>query len=94
MTCTKIRTFLFTASAVALGACTTIKLNDDNTTTITHKAGAGVGQDLATRACRKAGERSALIISSVNKDEALPPGTGRQQTTFRCSSDERKPTSH
>ncbi len=81
------RVLLFAACAVAACACTTIKLNhDDNTNTITHKAGADVGQTLATRACRKAGERSAVIISSVNKDPSSPPGTGRQVTTFRCTS--------
>nr|AQQ74416.1 hypothetical protein [uncultured bacterium] len=73
---------------VLLGACTTIKLNHDNTNSITYKGGPEVGQQLATRACRKAGERSAIIISTVNKDPSLPPGTGRQVATFRCSSDE------
>jgi hypothetical protein len=80
------RIILLAACAVTLSACTTIKLNKDNTNTITHKAGAGVAQDLATRACRKAGELRAVIISSVNKDATLPQGTGRQVTTFRCTS--------
>jgi hypothetical protein len=77
------------AAALALVGCTTIKLNHDNTNSITYNGGPEVGQQLATRACRKAGERSAVIISTVNKDPSLPEGTGRQVTTFRCSSDER-----
>ena len=75
----------------ALGGCTTIKLNDDNTNTITHKAGAGVGQQLGDRACRRAGERRAVIISTMNKDPSLPEGEGRQVTTFRCTSSEPTP---
>ena len=71
---------------VLLGACTTIKLNDDNTNTITHNAGEGVAQDLAGRACHRAGERRAVIISTLNKDPSKPEGTGRQVTTFRCTS--------
>jgi len=83
------RAVVFAACAIVATACTTIKLNHDNTNTITYKGDADVGLELATRACRKAGERSAVIISTVNKDKTLPPGTGRQATTFRCSSDER-----
>ena len=71
---------------VLMGACTTIKLNDDNTNTITHKAGEGVAQGLAARACHRAGERRAVIISTMNKDPSKPEGTGRQVTTFRCTS--------
>ena len=71
---------------VLMGACTTIKLNGDNTNTITHKAGEGVAQDLAARACHRAGERRAVIISTMNKDPSKPEGTGRQVTTFRCTS--------
>jgi hypothetical protein len=37
--------------------------------------------------CQKAGETSAIIVSTVNKDPALPAGQGKQLTTFRCSSD-------
>ena len=85
------RIILLTA-AIALTACTTIKLNHGNTNSITYKGGPEVGQQLATRACRKAGERSAVIISTVNKDPSLPEGTGRQVTTFRCSSDDRPPS--
>ena len=86
-----LRITLLTA-AIALAACTTIKLNHDNTNSITYKGGPDVGQQLATRACRKAGERRAVIISTINKDPSLPEGTGRQVTTFRCSSDERAPS--
>lgn len=77
----------------AAGGCTTIKLNDDNTNTITHKAGAEMGQQLGDRACRRAGERRAVIISTVNKDPSLPEGEGRQVTTFRCTSSEPTPGS-
>lgn len=84
------RTFLFATwiCAAVLAACTSVKLNRDNTSTITYSGGPEVGLDLATRACRKAGERSAAIISTVNKDLSLPPGEGRQVTTFRCYSGE------
>ena len=80
---------LFLVCALALGACTTIKLNHDNTNTITHKGGAEEGKRLADRACGKAGEARAIIVSTVNKDPSLPEGTGRQMTTFRCTSDKR-----
>lgn len=79
-----------TMCCALLGACTTIKLNDDNTNTITHKEGEGVAEELATRACHTAGERRAVIISTVNKDPSKPEGTGRQVTTFRCTSQERQ----
>jgi hypothetical protein len=72
----------------ALSACTVVKINPGDTTTIEHEAGADVGKDLATRACRKAGQSKAVIVSTVNKDETQPPGAGRQVTTFRCSSSE------
>jgi hypothetical protein len=80
-----IRTGLFLL--LALSACTMVKINPGDTTTIEHEAGADVGKDLATRACRKAGQKTAVIVSSINKDANLPPGTGRQVTTFRCSSE-------
>ena len=73
-----------------IGACTTIKIGKDDTSTIVYTGGADVGMNLATRACRKAGQRSAEIISTVNKDPALPAGTGRQVSTFRCSAAEPK----
>lgn len=80
--------FSLFACALIFSACTTVKLNHDNTNTITYSGGPEVGLDLATRACRKAGERRAIIISTINKDASLPEGTGRQVTTFRCSSSE------
>jgi|GEM_PF-1343987 hypothetical protein len=83
----------FAAVAARLGACTTIKLNHDNTNTITYRGGPEVGLELATRACRKAGETSAIIISTMNKDPSLPPGKGRQVSIFRCTSAEPHPTS-
>jgi hypothetical protein len=85
-----MRTILI-AGVLMFSACTTVKLNGDNTNTITYNGGPEVGMDLATRACRKAGERRAIIISTINKDASLPEGTGRQVTTFRCSSSEHQP---
>lgn len=82
------RSGLLLSLAVLCASCTTVKLNDDNTNSITYSGGSEVGQDLATRACRKAGERRAIIISTVNKDPSRPAGAGRQVTTFRCSSDD------
>jgi hypothetical protein len=82
-----MRTSLFAVFAMTMAACTTIKLNDGNTNTITHNEGAGVAEDLTARACRKSGGGKAVIISTINKDASLPPGKGRQVTTFRCSSD-------
>jgi hypothetical protein len=80
--------FLLIVCILICSACTTIKLNHDNTNTITYSGGPDVGLELATRACRKAGERRAIIISTINKDASLPDGTGRQVTTFRCTSSE------
>jgi hypothetical protein len=71
--------------AALLSGCTVIKINGDDTTTIEHKAGVGVAQDLANRSCRRAGKQSAVLISTVNKDVTLPQQSGRQVTTFRCS---------
>jgi hypothetical protein len=75
---------LFTLCAI-VSACTTIKINHDDTETIVYRGGVEVAKDLTTRACRRAGQPSAEIISTVNKDPALPVGTGKQVTTFRCS---------
>ena len=50
-----------------------------------------VGQALANRACVKAGQMSAEIVSTVNKDPKLPPGEGKQVTTFRCSASPPRP---
>lgn len=74
------------AMCMAICACTIIKINPDDTETIEYSGGPEVAKDLTTRACRKAGQASAEIISTVNKDPSLPEGTGRQVTTFRCSS--------
>lgn len=84
-------TLLVLCSVVGVGACTVIKINEGDTETIEYSGGPDVAKDLTTRACRKAGQQSAQIISTVNKDPALPPGTGRQVTTFRCSSATRPP---
>jgi hypothetical protein len=81
-----IRTALL-AACVIFGACTVVKIGKGDTNTIQHDGGADVAQDLANRACRRAGgQQQAQIISTENKDPALPPGTGKQVTTFRCSS--------
>ena len=74
------------ACVLFASACTIVKINADDTTTIEHEGGAEVAKDLSARACRKAGQQRAEIISTVNKDPALPAGTGRQVTTFRCTS--------
>lgn len=76
---------LLAAAALCTGACTMVRVNSDDTSTIEHKGGVEVGRDLANRACRRAGQQSAEIISTVNKNPELPPETGKQVTTFRCS---------
>lgn len=81
------RAFIALACIVSVTGCATVKINHDGTNTITHKGGADVGKQLADRACKDAGEQSAIDVATVNKDASLPPGSGRQQTTFRCSSD-------
>lgn len=81
-----IRTVALLALCASFSACTTIKLGPGDTSSITYQGGPEVGKDLATRACRKAGQQSAEIISTVNKDASLPAGTGKQMVTFRCSS--------
>jgi hypothetical protein len=74
------------ALCVLLGACTTIKIGEGDTSSITYEGGPEVANDLASRACRRAGQQSAQIISIENKDASRPPGTGKQVVTFRCSS--------
>lgn len=78
------------ALCVIVSACTTIKINPGDTETIEYEGGVEVAKDLTTRVCRRAGQRSAEIISTVNKNPALPAGTGKQVTTFRCSAVERR----
>jgi hypothetical protein len=79
--------FTLLAACAFLGACTVVKINAGDTNTITHGPGDGVAENLANRACVKAGQHSAVIVSTVNKDAKLPPGQGKQVTTFRCSAD-------
>ncbi len=76
---------LLLIGALVTGACTMVRVNSDDTSTIEHKGGIEVGRDLADRACRRAGQQHAEIISTVNKNPEDPPGTGKQVTTFRCS---------
>jgi hypothetical protein len=83
-----IRSALLSSLCVVIGACTTIKVNKDDTSTIEHEGGVEVAKDLTTRVCVRAGQKSAEIISTVNKDPALPAGSGKQVTTFRCSAAE------
>jgi len=85
-----MRSAVLSSLCVVLGACTTIKVNKDDTSTIEHDGGVEVAKDLSTRACVRAGQKSAEIISTVNKDPALPAGSGKQVTTFRCSAAEPK----
>jgi hypothetical protein len=85
-----MRSAVLSSLCVVIGACTTIKVNKDDTSTIEHEGGVEVAKDLTTRACVRAGQKSAEIISTVNKDPALPVGSGQQVTTFRCSAAEPK----
>jgi hypothetical protein len=71
------------------GGCTVVKIGKGDTNTITHAP--GEEKDLTSRACRKAGNQNAEIISTVNEDANLPPGTGKQVTTFRCLSTRPQP---
>jgi hypothetical protein len=79
----------FLAALLVVGAlltsCTMVRINSDDTSTIEHKGGVEEGRNLADRACRRAGQQSAEILSTVNKNPEDPPGTGKQVTTFRCS---------
>ena len=85
-----VRAAFLTSLCIVVTACTTVKINDDDTSTIEHEAGVEVAKDLTNRACERAGRKSADIISTVNMDPALPAGTGKQVTTFRCSDAERQ----
>jgi hypothetical protein len=78
------RSAVLLALCVALAACTTVRINGDDTSTVTYEGGPEVAKDLTTRACQRAGQQSAEIISTVNKDPDLPAGTGKQIATFRC----------
>ena len=69
--------------------CTVVKIGKGDTNTITHAP--GEEKDLTSRACRKAGNQTAEIVSSVNEDAYLPAGTGKQITTFRCLSTRPQP---
>lgn len=69
--------------------CTVVKIGKGDTNTITHAP--GEEKDLTSRACRKAGNQTAEIVSTVNEDANLPPGTGKQITTFRCLSTRPQP---
>jgi hypothetical protein len=80
------RTIVVAMLCIAVSACAIVKINPDDTETIEYKGGPDVAKDLTRRACNKAGQPSAEIISTVNKDPSLPEGSGRQVTTFRCSS--------
>ena len=85
----KTLTALLVATVLFAGGCTVVKIGKGDTNTITHEP--GEEKDLTSRACRKAGNQNAEIISTVNKDANLPPGTGRQITTFRCLSTKPQP---
>ena len=84
-----MRSAVLSSLCVVIGACTTIKVNGRHPT-IEHEGGVEVAKDLTTRACVRAGQKSAEIISTVNKDPAPPAGSGKQVTTFRCSAAEPK----
>ena len=81
-----LRLTLALTACVAVSACTVIKINPGDSQTIEYEGGTEVGNDLTARACRKAKQQRAEIISTVNKNASLPPGQGRQVTTFRCVS--------
>ena len=85
-----LRSAILASVCVTLVGCTTIKINQDDTSTIEYEGDAEVAKDLTTRACRRAGQQRAEIISTVNKDPVLPAGTGKQVTTFRCLADEQQ----
>jgi len=85
----KTLTALLVATVLFAGGCTVVKIGKGDTNSITHEP--GEEKDLTSRACRKAGNQNAEIISTVNKDANLPPGTGRQITTFRCLSTKPQP---
>jgi hypothetical protein len=80
---------LLAVCALFAGGCTVVKIGKGDTNTITHAP--GEEKDLTSRACRKAGNQNAEIISTVNTDANLPPGTGKQITTFRCLSTKPQP---
>jgi hypothetical protein len=81
----RLASSLLIVGALLTSACTMVRINSDDTSTIEHKGGVEEGRDLADRACRRAGQQKADIISTVNKNPELPPGSGKQVTTFRCS---------
>jgi len=85
----KTLTALLVVTVLFAGGCTVVKIGKGDTNTISHDP--GEEKDLTSRACRKAGNQNAEIISTVNKDASLPPGTGKQVTTFRCLSTRPQP---
>ena len=79
------RAILAVACVLAAGACTTLKIDHGGENTVTHTGGAAEAKELADRACHRAGSGHGEVVSTVNKDASLPPGTGKQVTTFRCT---------
>lgn len=79
------RVILVSACILAMSACTTIKIDKGDTTTIEHTGGATEAKALADRACHRAGSGVGEVVSTANKDPSLPAGTGKQVTTFRCT---------
>ena len=79
-----MRLIALAAACSFLSACTTFNLGSESTT-VEHEGGVEVAQDLANRACQRVGEPGAEVLSTVNKNPDLPPGSGTQVSTFRCS---------
>ena len=86
-----LRSVVLLTSCVIVSACATIKINHGDTSTVTFRGDAKVAKNLATRACRQAGQHGAEILSIINEDASLPDGKGRQVATFRCLAAERPP---
>ena len=64
--------------AFLTSACTMVRINSDDTSTIEHQGGIEVGRDLANRACRKAGQQSAdvegaLSTKAMNEKARIAP---------------------
>lgn len=72
-------------AGLLLAGCTTIKIDHGGDNEIVHAGGVAEAKELADRACHRAGSGRGEVVSTVNKDPSLPPGTGKQVTTFRCT---------
>jgi hypothetical protein len=74
-------------TALGLSGCAgMVTFNDGSQTAIEHDSfvSADRARTLAAKSCAQAGKQDAQLVTSVNKNPALPAGSGVQVSTYRC----------